>query len=261
MIYFVPEGPEQYNKIGLTSSRESNQAYFCTRGAPLGQLPEMIASTFYNFNPAAVVQLVKAGWEKTTPEAAAAARNQAVIAAYSRLLAAEDNVSLPDVTREVELLHKATANLKYEGRPLFTAHYAQPWPEEHPLLSLWWGLNLMREYRGDGHIAALVKAGISGIDSSLISGPWQNNPKYTSFMIKSRLWSEAEITAAYEDLAERDIMRDGELTQAGRALRDEIEVTTDRLDLAPWRNLGDDLDEFLTRMEILATVLASRYRR
>jgi hypothetical protein len=261
MIYFVPEGPEQYTKLGLDGPRESSQAYFCTRGAPLGKSGELVASTFYNFNPAGVVPLVNAGWQKTTPEAAIAARNQAVIAALSRLLAGEDNVTLPDVTREIELVKKATTNLKYEGRPLFTAHYAQPWPEEHPLLSLWWGLNLMREFRGDGHIAALVTAEISGIESSLISGPWQNNPKYTSFMIKSRLWSETEIAAAYEGLAERDILRDGELTTKGRALRDEIEATTDRLDLAPWRNVGDDLEEFLTRLQTLGAVLATRYRR
>lgn len=246
MIYFVPEGPVNYGKIGL----KPRQAYFCTRSAALGAVPgAVVASTFYNFNPAIVVPEVNDGWQKTTPQAAAQARNQAVIEALTRLLADESG-NLPDVKPAVTLVRQACEGLKGEGRPLFAAHQAQPWPEENDLLSLWWGANLLREYRGDGHIAALLTAGISGLDAILIAGAWSSRVPL-AMLLKTRAWSEEEMEQARTDLERRGLLENGALTGRGQELRNAVEDTTDRLAVAPWEKLGEDAQEFIKLMEPL----------
>ncbi len=253
MVYFAPEGPVNYAAANL----EPRQAYFCSRSAALGAASgELVASTFYNFNPSLVVPLVNDGWKKTTPAAAIEARNKTVVEALTRLLAEEDG-SLPDVSRAVELARKACQNLKTEGRPLFAAHYAQAWPEENPLLSLWWGANLLREYRGDGHIAALVTHEISGIESILIAGAWSQRVPF-SMLLKTRAWSQEEVAAAYKDLEARGLMEGDKLTEQGRALRDAAEEVTDRLAVVPWRNLGDEAEEFISLMKPLTARILER---
>ena len=51
------------------------------------------------------------------------------------------------------------------GRPLFAAHMQLPWPDE-PHLVLWHAATLLREHRGDGHVAALLTAGLDGCVAS-----------------------------------------------------------------------------------------------
>ena len=49
MIYFVPEGPEQYAKLGIG---EGQAGYFASRSAPMGAASaELVIATFFNFNP------------------------------------------------------------------------------------------------------------------------------------------------------------------------------------------------------------------
>ena len=60
------------------------------------------------------------------------------------------------------LLREACTVLRApEGRPLYAGHADLPWPDE-PLLELWHAASLLREHRGDGHIAALLHAGLTG---------------------------------------------------------------------------------------------------
>jgi hypothetical protein len=240
MIYFVPEGPANYEKIGL----KPRQAYFCTRVSAMGTVPgEVVAATFYNFNPEMVIPQVNDGWTRTNAQEAAKARNQAVIESLSRLLADESG-NLPDVSRALTLVKKACEGLQPHGRPLFAAYQGHPWPEDNDLLALWWGANLLREYRGDGHIAALLANEISGIEATLIAGAWSSRVPFP-LLLKTRAWREEQVAEAYQGLAERDLLRDGALTEKGRALRDEIENITDRLAVAPWQKLGDEAQEFL----------------
>ncbi len=57
----------------------------------------------------------------------------------------------------------------------------------------------------------------------------------------SRGWSQEQWDGAVAALAERGVLgADGALTDAGTALRAEVEDTTNRLGAAPWNHLGDD---------------------
>lgn len=242
MIFFAPEAFANYKALGL----RGRQSYFCSRSAPLGKLPgEVVAAIFYNFNPAFVIEQVNSGWAVTTPEAILAARNAAVTEALHRLLdPAEGQEDLAgQVEQALPLVKKATAGLPLAGRALFAGHTALAWPEE-PLAALWHGVNLLREFRGDGHIAALMSEGISGAESILLQAAFSTRISL-NFLLRSRVWDEAAVQAAQERLAERDLLRDGALTEKGQAVRERIEATTDRLDTLPFENLGAEASQEL----------------
>ena len=68
--------------------------------------------------------------------------------------------------RAAELARAAAeeASRRIEGRPLAAAHADVAWPAE-PHLVLWHAQSILREYRGDGHIALLVVHGLSGVEA------------------------------------------------------------------------------------------------
>lgn len=236
MIYFVPEAQARYSALGL----EKRQSYFCSRGSALGVVAgAVVAATFYNFNPQVVAPLVESGWKIATPEAIGHERTLAVGEALQRLLTPAEGET--DVTDNIEpalaLVKRALTNLHPEGRPLFAAYQALEWPTE-PLTALWFGLNLLREYRGDGHIASLLFENISGLESLLLQSAYKPLLPLP-FLIRSRAWDVEQVEAAQAKLAQQGILQDGELTSAGQELRERIEQHTDRLDTAPFLNLGE----------------------
>jgi hypothetical protein len=245
MIYFAPEAFANYKALGL----RGRQSYFCSRSAPLGKLPgEVVAATFYNFNPAFVIEQVNSGWAVTTPQPVIKARKAAVTEALHRLLDPAEGEE--DLTGKVEqalpLVKKATTGLPLAGRAMFAGHTALAWPDE-PLAALWHGVNLLREFRGDGHIAALMSEGIGGVESILMQVAY-NSRLTLSFLQRSRAWDEAAIQAGQERLAERDLLREGALTDKGRVVRERIEEITDRLDKAPFENLGAEASQQLIEL-------------
>lgn len=147
----------------------------------------------------------------------------------ARLRAAEQ--SLPpllegiDLGRLVAVLHRAAENAPLVGRPLFAGLRAQAWSAT-PTGQLWQLCHQLREHRGDSHIAACVAAGLHPIEMNLLTELWLGMPAgpYTA----TRGWSDAQIAAALADLAGRGLVGANRLTPAGQALRDEIELRTDR---------------------------------
>jgi hypothetical protein len=66
----------------------------------------------------------------------------------------------------------------------------------------------------------------------------------------TRGWQDADIDTGFERLQRRGLMTDDEqLTDAGRAFREEIEVRTDELERPVLDALGDDLDELLQHLD------------
>src|SRR3954469_17736467 len=158
-VYFSPEQDEHLTAVGL---RPGRMCYFAGRAAAMGAVgPGVVTATFGNFAPALVARHVPRAWTLATPEQVLAARLAAARASLTRLLAdppAEDVADLAD------LLRKACTVLTPEGRPLYAGHADQPEPDE-PLLQVWHAVTLLREHRGDGHIAALLRHGVSGIEA------------------------------------------------------------------------------------------------
>jgi hypothetical protein len=130
-----------------------------------------------------------------------------------------------------------------EGRPLFAANLALGWPEE-PLAKLWHAVTLLREQRGDAHVAVLVALDVSGRQSNVLHALAGKVPK--AFMMRSRDYDDDQWRLYAAQLQQRGLIDGGgELTDAGRDLKRRIEDTTDRLALSALDALDDDEVESL----------------
>ncbi len=208
--------------------------YFAARSAPLGQVaPEVVTALFYNFAPARVAKALPAAWEIAGPPIALRAREASAVAALRRSGVTDDE----NVRTAAQLASSAAQQASMDGRPLFAANLALPWPTD-PVAALWHATTLLREYRGDGHIAALVAAGISGRESNVLQSAAGAVPR--DYIKRTRHYDDAEWRACEHSLAVRGLLTDaGSLTPAARDLKDHIETTTDALALRAFDGLDD----------------------
>jgi hypothetical protein len=238
MIYFVPEAAAAYERLGITG----RMGYFASRAAPMGAVaPEVVVSTFFNFNPVLVHAAIPGAWEITTPGRMLAARHEAVDGAFRRLLG-EAVLSSADMTRAASLARVAAESCseRIEGRPLCAGHADLPWPDE-PHLVLWHAQSVLREFRGDGHVALLVTHGLSGLEALVTHAAAGDVPK--RILQSTRGWTDQEWDASAASLRERGWLHadegDPTLTDWGLGQRQEIEDQTDLLAAAPYAALGD----------------------
>ena len=144
-----------------------------------------------------------------------------------------------------DLLEKAARSAPLDGHPLFAANRALPWPDE-PVAKLWHAATLLREHRGDGHVALLVGAGVSGRDSNVLHCASDRVPR--EFIMLSRQYDDDEWRACTDRLAARGVLDErGALTPAGVELKAHLEDGTDRTALTAFDALDDDELELLFR--------------
>lgn len=251
VTYFFPEAREACDGLGL---RGFWMGYFAARSAPLGAVPaEVVTAAFYNFSHEHVARALPAAWSHTSTEAALRARTVGAVAALRRSGVTADE----DTVTAAALLEKAALGAPTEGRPLFAANRALPLPDE-PLERLWHAATLLREQRGDGHVALLVGAGIGGRESNVLHSAADRVPQEAIRAI--RRYDDDEWHACTERLVARGIVdRAGGLTAAGRELKDGLETATDRLALEAFDALDDaELDLlFRTLTPIARKVVAT----
>lgn len=233
---FVPEVQDALTELGLQAGP---MCYFAARAGAMGPVPaSVVAATFYNFNPDYVAEFVPRCWELADPAAVIAARYAGVDTALRRLLGA-DLIGSPDLAEAAQLAAVAASAAHSEGRPLFAAHAAVPWPES-PHLVLWHALTLLREFRGDCHTAALLTAGLSGIEA-LVTHVATGQGFRADVARGRRGWSAQQWNDAADGLRARDLLDgDGTLTETGTEIREIVEDLTDDLAAQPWDELGDD---------------------
>lgn len=233
-VYFSSEQDEYLTAVGL---RPGRMCYFAGRAAAMGAVgPGVVTATFYNFAPAMVARHIPRAWTLAGPEQVVGARLEGARASLTRLLGGPEAATAPEVVELADLLADACSVLTPVGRPLYAGHAQLPWPEE-PLLALWHGATLLREYRGDGHLASLLRHGLSGLEA-LISFTLTGRGLSEAFVKASRGWSDEEWTAGSALLADRGLVAGGELTEAGQRLRAQLETETDQMSAAPWAHLG-----------------------
>ena len=237
MVYFVPEAQEEYAALGYDVKGNPASGYFPARSAAMGTVgPGVVQATFFNFSRLAVEFGMAGAWETASPADVLAARLRGVDRALRRLCG--DLLDDPSVEEAVALVRTAAGACRAYGRPLYGAHADLPWPEQ-PHLALWHGITLLREYRGDGHVAALLVEGLSGLEAAVLhvgSGEsWTRRP-----LQKTRGYGDEEWDAVVADLTGRGwLQADATLSEVGRVHRQRVEDATDRLALAPWDALGD----------------------
>jgi hypothetical protein len=246
-VYFSPECHRAYEALGFGPSggemggvaMPDGPAYFCSRGSVMGKVPgEVIAAAFGVFNPAVVVPAVAHGWGLTDAATICAARTEGATAQLRRILG-----DAPDgLERATELLARAVAGLRPEGKPLFAGLLSLGLPGD-PVGDVWRMADLLREYRGDAHVATWTAAGVDATEIGLLTELYWGLPMRS--YIRTRAWSNEDLDAAEERLTARGLVAAGALTDAGRATREAIEVGTDRCCRPFVEALGDDLDELV----------------
>lgn len=233
LVYFAPETEQRLTAAGL---RPGRMCYFAGRSAPMGAVSAGVtAATFYNFNPETVARHIPRAWTLASPEAVVAARFEAADAALQRLLG--DAVNSAEVREAAQLARDATTALSPEGRPLYAGHATLDWPDQ-PQLVLWHAVSLLREYRGDGHVAALLQAGLSGIESIVThTATGRGFTEQSAKLLRG--WSDEQWDAAVDGLRARGVLDAEGLTVEGIDLRARIEAATDARDRAAAEQLGE----------------------
>ena len=229
--------------------------YFAGRAAALGRVPaEVVHALFYNFFPGEVARHIPRVWEVTTPEAAFAARDAGCVRALRRILG--DVATTPGVARAADLLAQAAVSAPTEGRAMYAALRRIPLPAE-PLARLFRAATLLREHRGDGHIAALISHGIGGTESHFLGAIAAGMPGADSGRVHHR--PRAELSAIEDGLRARGLVDgNGRFTAAGREAKEHVEALTDELAQPPYDALTDaELHELVAELEPIAAFLTA----
>ncbi|KAA0096109.1 hypothetical protein CIW49_21560 [Mycolicibacterium sp. P1-18] len=251
LTYFAPESRDALAQAGF---RGFWMGYFGARAAPLGAVgADLVTAVFYNFAPSQVARALPSAWDFASPADALRAREAAAVAALIRCGVGDGE----EVRTAAELLATAAATAPLDGRPLFAANRALPWPE-HPVARLWHASTLLREQRGDAHVAVLVANGVGGRDCNVLHALADRVPR--EFLARSREYDDDEWQSCVDRLAARGLVDgQGALTDSGRDFKQHLEDSTDRSSLSAFDALDDgELDLlFRTLTPITRAVVAA----
>ncbi len=256
VTYFAPQARAAAEALGL---RGFWAGYVVLRSAPLGVVPPaVVTAAFHGFAPRRVEKVLPAAWDVVAPAAALDARASSAAAAL-RQVCGQAGVDEAHLVRAADALGAAAAAADVAGRVLAAANAALP-PRHDPVERLWQATTVLREHRGDGHVAALVTAGVSPVESHLLKVAAGESPEEQLRL--GRAWTEEQ----WADGARRLVARgwtaraaDGSvvLTDAGRAARDDVELRTDVAASDPWASLGAEAtDEVSALLRPIAEAVA-----
>jgi hypothetical protein len=233
LTYFAAEAGKAYADAGL---RGFWRGYFAGRAAPLGQIGAApVTAAFFSFAPPMVARALPAVWELIPPADALRVRSAGAVAALRRLLSGPDTELLAAAGTAADLLAGVIEGIDCAGRVLAGANAALPVPAE-PLARLWHAATVLREHRGDGHVAALVAAGIDGCEALVLRAGLDLSRE---MLQPIRGWDDAAWEQAAARLAGRGWLGPGgRLTAAGAAAHRAVEQATDLAAARPWASLG-----------------------
>ncbi|MEZ5248192.1 MAG: hypothetical protein R2713_02950 [Ilumatobacteraceae bacterium] len=209
-IYFAPEVHAAYHQIGFEPSTRSAGtvqypdmvAYFTSRGACLGPNVDghLVASAFGVFKRPMVVEAVAEGWRRADQATVLAARERGGVASLRRLLGDEPE----GLAWATEVLQRMVDAAPGEGRALFSGLLSLGYPDD-PMGAFWRAADLVREHRGDSHIAAWVGAELDACEIGVLTDPWRRQPLKS--WVRSRGWTDDELDAACDRLRSRRAAR------------------------------------------------------
>ena len=246
-VYFAPEAQSRYAALGLNYV----EGYFCSRSASLGAAPwRVVAAVFAAFKPAVVERAVTGGWDKAQPDALLQARLDGARDQIERMAGAHAGT----FGAAAERLLALTDGIDPSGRALFAGLAGLPVPgTDDPAGRLWRAADLVREHRGDGHIAAWIGEVDSAEVTVLTELWWGIEP---GSYVWTRGWDADDVAAARDRLAARGLLdADGGLTGAGRDLRERIERTTDHGARVVLDRLGDGAAELFGLLEPISRAM------
>ncbi|WP_157631515.1 SCO6745 family protein [Catelliglobosispora koreensis] len=245
VTYFVPECRERFETAGL---RGFWRGYFAGRSAPLGKVDAApVTAAFFSFAAPMVERALPDVWTRATPEAVLQARQDGAVAALRRLLGEQ-----PTLSEAADLLSEAASYVDTAGRVLAAANAALPVPSE-PIAKLWHATTVLREHRGDGHVAALVSWELDGCEALV----WRTSLDLSRDALQpARGWTDEQWAEAEQRLMARGWLDlEGRATALAAQAHRDIEAITDRLAFRPWEDLGPEATD---RLVDLLTPLSQR---
>ena len=234
-------GPEpQAAMAELGMPRASN--FLALRAAPLGKASAaVVAAAFHGFPRSRFEIHLSPIWQTIEPEAVIEATHTAIPLMMDRVFG--DSVSVAELTRLGQLLADVSQNLDVAGRPLAAANQAVATPDE-PWARFWRAWTVLREFRGDTHVAELVAHDVTVVDAQVLGALWKPESLDVEMLRSTRrlddeIWQLGQVSLQSRGLLDAS----GALTPAGVALREEIEFRTDVACLRIWSQLSAaDLD-------------------
>ena len=252
--YAADEPNDAMFALGFTNYWDT---YFAGRAAPLGLTPaEVVDALFYSFAPGEVARHIPKVWRTTTPEAALAARFTGCTNALRRVLG--ERVHTTAFARTADLLQAAATSAPLEGRPMYAALRAVR-PPEDVVARLFHAAALLREHRGDGHIAALMTERIGRQEAHALYALGIGLPVEQFGRINHL--PAAQVAAVIDGMRARGLIgADGWLSEHGRAVRQRVEDMTDELAAPPYEALTpSELEELMAGLEPLAELLTNAH--
>lgn len=223
IVYFAPEPQAAYAELGLKGYWHG---YFASRAAPLGAAgPELVTALFGGFAPAMVARALPEVWEIASPRQVQATRQIGATAALRRLLN-DDHAG--NVAAAAVLTGRCVQAMPFPGRPLAAAQAGLPRPPD-PLAALWHDCTVLREHRGDGHLAAVAMSGLVWPEPHLLPGR-QVDARQQQY----RGWDDESWQRAANNVVGRDAT--------------ELEAVTDRLTAPAYAVLSETDQVELSRL-------------
>jgi hypothetical protein len=232
--------PDRLAAFGL----DAFQSYVWSRAAALGTPPAaVVVSAFGVFEPGHLSAAYERARSTVSRDRVLAAREEAATAGLAAVLPADDVAPL------AEALLDAVRPLPGAARPLFSGLRRLPVPTG-PHGRLWRAADLVREHRGDGHLAACVASGLDPVAMNVLTelSVGYSCGEYTA----TRGFGQEAISACLAELTRRGWVSDGRLTPEGAAVRRTVEDSTDAGQAALIARLGDRLDGVTRTAEALS---------
>jgi hypothetical protein len=245
-VYFARECHDAYAALGFENptagewrGRLVNDpiTFHASRTALLGEVPPLVAAAvFPHMSPLVVERAVTRRIELCDAATLVEVRQAGAVAQLRRILGKRPE----GIERLATIVRTACGSADVGGRPFAAGLLALGWTGD-PLADAWHGAEVLRELRGDAHVSAWLGRGIVGPQAHILLEYWygMSGSGYRNMWG----WTAAQLVEAEADLVDRGLVRDGELTPAGRALRDDIEDATDEAMLGVMRAIADDLDD------------------
>jgi hypothetical protein len=223
-------------------------AYVWGRASALGDAaPGTVVAAFAVFEPSFLSAVLADARSKVTWADLVAARDEATARSLGQILADAHERSASsraedDVTRVTAALRRGIDAADRAGRPMFAGLAGQAWPSDQ-YGQLWRACDVLREHRGDSHVAACLAAGLDSVEMNVLTEVWLGMPPFS--YSATRAWSPDALSDAVDRLRARGWFDGEALTTDGQAARAGIETATDAAQQRLINAIGDELDDVI----------------
>ena len=211
--------------------------YVWGRAAALGTpSAAVVAAAFGVFDGDLIASVYEAGSARVGRDDILTARADGATASIASVAADAECSDVADA------LLAALGTVDALGRPLFGGLRSLPLPTS-PAGRLWRAAELVREHRGDGHLAVLASAGIDAVEANVLTELWLGFDlgEYSG----TRGFAPEAVSGAVTRLCARGWMSGSLLTDEGRTARATIEASTDASQDSLIAACGVDLEHII----------------